>query len=241
MLNSYKICDSDLITVFNEKLYDGKLLAKMLVNSISKENCLARAEQECIQLSQGTKTIQCAAATLLAPFPHQRLYRRIGFIIDVDKSSQKVIANRDVGSVPVDDQGYHLEWNKKNKCYESTGFRRAAVVNAEAGYALDYSAKLSHLIRTFKTTKELKDYMVKESKRVGKGELLYNEVVCEYRKESVIGIIVAINHPFRPHDNKQQIFHDGKVFKKMTEHNFGFSLPLLSFDCETGIFSHIDT
>ncbi len=237
---SEKMCDGDLFKVFNEKLCDGKLLAKMLINSISKENCLARAEQECTQLSQG-KTIQCAATSLLVPNSHQRFYRRIGLLIDVDKSIQKVIANQDVGSVPVDDQGYELQWNKGKKCFESNGLCRGVVVNPEAGYALDYSIRRSHLIHKFQTTKELKDYMVEQSKCVAKGMLLYNEVVCEYSVESVIGIIAAYNHPFKPHDNKQQILHDGKEFKKMTEQEFGFSLPLLSFDCETGTFSHLET
>ena len=91
-LPSEKIPDSELITVFNEKLCDGKLLAKMLINSISNKDCLDRAEQEYIQLGKNNKIIQCASASLLAPFPHQRLYRRIGFLIDADRSIQKVIA-----------------------------------------------------------------------------------------------------------------------------------------------------
>ena len=239
--SSEEMCNSDLITFFNEKLCNGKLLAKMLINSISDENCLDRAEQEYVQLSQGSKIIQCASASLLAPYSHQRLYRRIGFLIDADKSHQKVIANKDVGSVPVDKQGYHLEWSKEKKCYKSTGFRRGAVVNPEAGYALDYSIPRTSSIRTFQTTKELKDYMVEKSKCVAKGELLYNEVVCEYQAESVIGIIVTFNHKAKPSGNKQQTFHDAQAFKKMTEHNLGFSLPLLSFDCETGTFSHLET
>ena len=65
--------------------------------------------------------------------------------------------------------------------------------------------------------------------------------VCEYRAESVTAIFAAFNHPGKNRENKQQIFHDGKAFKKMTEQIFGFSLPLLSFDCETGTFSHIET
>lgn len=237
---SEKICNSDLTTLFNEKLCDGKLLAKMIINSTSQE-CLDRAEQEFIQLSQGNKAIQCAAASLLVPYSHQRLYRRIGFIIDADKSHQKVIANRDIGSIPVDNQGYHLKWIKEKKCYESTSSRGGAVVNPEAGYALGYSISRSSLIHTFQTTKELKDYMVKMSKCVAKGGLLYNEVVCEYRAESVIGIIVTFNHKAKPGENKQQTFHDAQAFKEMTKQNLGLSLPLLSFDCETGTISHLET
>lgn len=239
-LQSEKMCDSDLITLFNKKLCDGKLLAKMIINSTSNKECLDRAEQEYIQLSHGNKTIQCAATSLLTPYSHQRLYRRIGFLIDADKSIQKVIADRDVGSVPVDDQGHHLHWNKKRKCYESTNFYRGAVVNPKAGYALDYSPSRSHIVQRFQTTKELKDYMVEKSKSVAIGWLLYNEVVCEYSADSVIGIIAADNIRPKLQDDKEQIFRDGKLFKKTTEQEFGFSLPLLSFDCATGTFSHLE-
>ena len=114
-------------------------------------------------------------------------------------------------------------------------------MNPEAGYALSYSTSTASLIRTFQTTKELKDYMVKMSKCVVKGGLLYNEVVCEYRAESVIGIIVTFNHKAKPVKNTEQTFHDALAFKEMTEQNFGFSLPLLSFDCETGTFSRLET
>ncbi|MCL6272052.1 hypothetical protein M3P05_19195 [Sansalvadorimonas sp. 2012CJ34-2] len=122
-----KSCDSDLNTLFNTKLCEGKLLAKMLMFSFS-EGCLDRAEQEYIQLSQGDKSVRCAATSLLAPCPKQTLYRKIGFIIDVDKSIQKIIANYDVGSMPVDDQGYILSWDKKEKRYKQGWINRISAI-----------------------------------------------------------------------------------------------------------------
>lgn len=237
---SEKTCNSDLGKYFNEKLCEGKLLAKMLINSFS-ESDLDRAEQEYTQLIGGDKIVRCAATSLLASCPKQNLYRNIGFIIDVDKSSQKVIADRGVGSVPVDAQGYFMFWDNKEKRYKPIGVRRGDIVNPESvgRFVLDIRDKQS--VRWFQTTRELKDYMVEKSKDLDQGKLKFNEVVCEYDETSIIGIIIAFNLERKPLEDKQQIFHDGKEFKKLTEQRLGFSLPLFSFDCETGTLSHLET
>ncbi|MTI12691.1 hypothetical protein [Sansalvadorimonas verongulae] len=238
-LLSEKTYDSDLNKYFNEKLCEGKLLAKMLINSLSERD-LDRAEQEYTQLRGGDKVVRCAATSLLAPCPKQDLYRNIGFIVDVDRSSQKVISDRDIGSRPVDAQGYSLSWDEKEKRYKSIGIRSGYIVNPESVGRFAFDMGEEQGTKWFQTTKELKDYMVEKSKHLDQGRLKYNEVVCEYEATSIIGIIIAFNLERAFLEDRQQIFHDGKEFKKLTEQRFGFSLPLFSFDCETGTLRHLE-
>ncbi len=230
-------CDTDLNECFHTKLCEGKLLAKMLANSFS-ECDMDRIEEEFIQLSRESRIVRCAATSLLAPCPKQNLYRNIGFIIDVDQSNPQMIADCDVGSTPVDDQGYFLMWEKKGKCFTKTEIREGELVNPKSGgrFAMDFNDKKE--IKRFETIRALKEYMVEKSKTLEKQRLQYNEVVCEYGPTSIIAIIVTFNREKKSLADKEQIFHDSRKFKELTEQKLGLKLPLFVFDCEAGTLSH---
>ncbi|WP_257279530.1 hypothetical protein [Endozoicomonas sp. ISHI1] len=224
-------CPSDLNSLFNEKLHDGKLLAKMLVNSIDDEG-FSRLDRELVQLTSRDKVVRCAATSLLAPCPKQKLYRNIGFLVDAEKTKIHVIADSDVGSMPVDSQGYWLLWDKTKQDYEKISIRKGEIVNPDSTgrFVLDCDPECNKL---FKTTKQLKDYMVEKAHLI-KSRLNHNEVVCEYTTDSVLAVLITFNRTEKLYYERNQIINDGFVFKQKAEQSLGSKLPIFIFDCEEG-------
>ncbi|MBO9482476.1 hypothetical protein [Salinisphaera sp. G21_0] len=222
---------SDLNTLLNEKLRGGKLLAKMLVNSSTHVD-FVRLEQEFVQLTSEDKVVKCAATSLLAPCPKQKLYRNIGFLIDADKAKLHVIADSDVGSIPVDSQGHFLQWDCTKKAYKNISIRRGKIINPGCAGSFALSCNIENK-KLFQTTRQLKDYMV-ENAHLIENRFNHNEVVCEYATESVMAILITFNRHDKLYDEKSQIIHDGLEFRKKTEQILGLKFPIVIFDCERG-------
>ena len=218
----------------------GKAIAKMLSDykmyfspdrsTIELKACSMRLDEELselIALDESGKELMASSTTLMIPKKRQRFYRAFGFMLDVAECNVRAVYEKDACVYRVNDvDGKYTSWCMESKTY----------VNCE-NKPTKFSGKFHSTCKEISNNPE--DLLTRsQMDPVFPGYLKMNEVIVDYKKSSVIGLIATKNPTTSSHITEakykmlsvEMFKADCLTFKAKVKNGIGIDLPLFLYD-----------
>ena len=154
----------------------------------------------------------------------------IGYILDSGECAVKAIFDSDSGVSRVDTSGKRLRWDMEKETYFSYDFldpskREYDTVDAS-------TVSFSSGFQQEKNFSALKEKMILERKDRA---LSHNEVIVDYGKDKIIGIIVALNNnATEKYITDEEVIVASELFFERCHKALGRELPIFTYNCENG-------
>lgn len=182
-------------------------------------------------------SVKAASTSLLLPNVASNVYRDIGILIDSCKSSVRGIYKKDVGSIRRDKEGDVIIWNTLMRCH-------CKYNDKTRDYDLPTVFSGRFTVTTTEALKEIPELerqLISEFKQQ-KEELSHNEIVIDYTAESILGVLGTQNRNFWIYrgSHNERVKSVSLEVKDMIKSKLGLDLPVLVFDCTTGVLTDID-
>ncbi len=168
------------------KFNKSKTLAKMLscyFDSV-KELDSRRFHYELDELKH-QEVIRASSTSLLVPGKACDLYRHIGLLLDSDRCDVRHICPYDAAATRTTADSEDIRWDTERKIYTTWSPIRRRVVEFH-GHFNAYGEKLETIDELLKAYNNPSPKMIVED---GDGILRFNEVVVDWNKDSIIGIV----------------------------------------------------
>ena len=198
-----------ILDQFNE----GRLIAKMLEHYSDDYD---RTETELSELKCQYQA-RSASTSLLIPHVPAKLFRKIGLLIDADRSHIRYICDKDAMSNPLDDYGNEVYWSKEKSrygiCEPRSYFGRFSVQRDHTfptqkckqkfldnnpwtkGFT-NFKCRRSPFISIF----DLKNHLSNKSKKQSGEVLDINELIINYSKDSIVGVVISTEKTPQKHE-----------------------------------------
>ncbi|MCY4178352.1 MAG: hypothetical protein OXD32_07680 [Endozoicomonadaceae bacterium] len=227
----------------------GKAIAKMLSGYtrqphwsngiiIKLDSRLDKELSELMELDKSGTDLKVASTTLLVPQKPQELYRNFGFILDADKCTLREFYTEDAFTERENDCGELVRWCSNLKQY----------ITKDDSKPTEFSGKFKTYANT-KPVNDITDLLTHTSiSRRYPGYIKINEVILDYNKTSVIGLIgtkgpTSLNYMMPSIWNlklEQDTFEsDWLTLKTKVTEAIGVDLPLFLYNDKTGDISFL--
>ncbi|WP_034836932.1 hypothetical protein [Endozoicomonas numazuensis] len=233
LINSAEHISLDSATpVCIDQLYrQGKILVKMISNTYEPHDRLDNELSELLSVG----IIRSASTSLLAYQAGSKLFRDIGLILNSDKCNIQDIFPSDAGSFRVNPDGDRVAWNSIKKTFCTSVFGKPQI---ETEYQGDFRVGEHAKKLKIKDSSELVTYL-KSKYQETSFPIPWNEVVVDYNKESIFGLIATQNvlYPLNSEERNAKTIHHLQEIKEIMRSRLQLDLPIYIYDCITGSLS----
>ena len=170
---------------------------------------------------------ECSSASWLFHDIPTYPYGYIGFLINSDLCQIQALYKEDSCVARTDLNGHHIIWKKELK-----SFVYLEAPDHPFNPTVTYKGAIEK--NRVSTVKNIKKHMSKNIKK--EKPTKYNEVVIDYRKESIAGIVAVINSRprFSRNITNEEVLTASESFKDLVFSKMGLELPIMIYDCHSG-------
>ncbi len=188
----------------------------------------ARIDTEISELAK-VGSIRASATSLLPPSIPSNIYKDIGFLLNADTVVIRCVYTEGVSSTRIDRTGDEIIWHPTKKEYCN---RDMALTTYHGSFRV--SPILGHL-KQVDSLETLLNHLVNQYDK-DKTQLDHNEVVINYKTQSIVAILAAKNRLFDVFSGSENklIQTEASHLQTMLKDSLELDLPILVYDCNTG-------